>query len=126
MKASNNAGKESNYWAQINQRKETKEEFIYTINFLKENQENIDLVSSSVFGLQAKTKIFDNPDKFGIKNINIEKRTLLDPKVTYEIIEGLTNQEASKLRRQYTNEITKINKYPHSMNFFREHMMFVD
>lgn len=104
---------------------ETKDEFIDTISFLKENSSNLDLISSAIFGLQAETKVFNNPDDYGISEITIQERTLLDPKVSYSVSEGLTNEEASKLRRQYLNELNKINKFPYSMNFFREHMFML-
>lgn len=101
---------------------ETKEEFLDTIEFLKTNEEYIDLVSVSVFGLQKDSKIYKNPKKFKIKKITEEQRTVLEPKLTYEVEEGLTNKEAIKLRNNYKKTIEKINKYPRKMNFFREHM----
>ena len=101
---------------------ETKDEFLETIEFLKKNEKNIDLVSVSVFGLQKDTEIYNNPEKFRIKKIFHEKRTLLEPKITYELETGLTQQQANKLREKYKKTIEKINKYPKTMNFFREHM----
>lgn len=103
---------------------ETEIEFMDTVKFLKDNSINIDLISSSVFGLQMGTKVYDNPEKFSISNINVEERSLLEPKVSYEVSSGLSNSEAAKLRRQYMFEMNKINKYPFAMNFFREHMFF--
>ncbi|MBT4540171.1 radical SAM protein [Candidatus Woesearchaeota archaeon] len=102
---------------------ETKEEFIETMDFLKENEKNIDLVSSSIFGLQKNTIIYNNPKKFGIIKINEEQRTVLEPKITYEVKTGLNQKEASKLRDKYKKTINKINKYPKDMNYFREHML---
>lgn len=102
---------------------ETKEEFLDTINFLKENEENIELISTSVFGLQRGTPIYNNFKDFGIKEIIEQKRTVLEPKISYIIEEGLTNKEAVKLRDKYKRTIDKINKYPKGMNFFREHMI---
>jgi radical SAM superfamily enzyme YgiQ (UPF0313 family) len=101
---------------------ETKEDFIDTIKFLKKNQENIDLVSVSVFGLQKGTVIYNNPNKFGITKIIEEERTVLEPKLTYEVKEGLSQSEANKLRDKYKRTIENINKYPKTMNYFREHM----
>jgi len=101
---------------------ETKEEFLETIDFLKDNDENIDLVSTSVFGLQKDTAIYRNPEKFGIKKIIEEKRTVLEPKISYETLTGLSQKDANKLRYGYKKTIEKINKYPKTMNFFREHM----
>lgn len=101
---------------------ETKEEFLETIEFLKKNNKNIDLVSSSIFGLQKDTVIYNNPEKFGIKKIIEEERTVLGPKISYEVKQGLTQKQAVKLRENYKKTIEKINKYPKTMNFFREHM----
>ncbi|MBT6041333.1 radical SAM protein [Candidatus Woesearchaeota archaeon] len=102
---------------------ETKEEFIETMEFLKDNEKNIDLVSSSIFGLQKDTAIYKNPRKFGITKINKEKRTILEPKISYEVKKGLTQKQANKLRDKYKKTINKINKYPKEMNYFREHML---
>ena len=104
---------------------ETKQEFIETIEFLKENDKNIDLISFSVFGLQKNTVIYNNPEKFGIKKIIEDDRTILEPVISYELDEssgGLSQADARKLRGKYKKTIEKINKYPKTMNFFREHM----
>lgn len=103
---------------------ETKKEFLDTINFLKKNEENIDLVLSSVFGLQKRSKVYEEPKKFCINKIFEEPRTLLDPKISYEITTGLTTKEAAKLRKSYLKTLDKINKFPRKTNFFREHMFF--
>lgn len=105
---------------------ETKEEFLDTINFLKENSEYIDLISTTIFGLQNNTKIYNEPLSFGIKNINEEDRTVLEPKIDYEPISGLTKNEAKKLRDNYRKTLDGINKYPRGMNYFREHMLISD
>jgi len=102
---------------------ETKEELLETIDFLKENDVNIDLISTSVFGLQYGTYIYNNPEKFGIRNIVEKERTVLGPNITYDVESGLTQNEASELRRKYQKTIDKFNKYPKTMNFFREHML---
>ncbi len=102
---------------------ETREEFLETIDFLKNNEKNIDLVSFSVFGLQKNTFIYRNPEKFGIRKITEEERTVLEPKISYETSKGLSQKEANKLRDNYKKTIEKINKYPKTMNFFREHML---
>ncbi len=102
---------------------ETKEEFMETMDFLKNNSESIDLVSSSVFGLQAGSDIYKNPAKYKITKIIEEQRTMLDPKVTYEVSEGLTQEQATKLKGKYRKAIERINKHPKTMNYFREHML---
>ncbi|MCF7866795.1 radical SAM protein [Candidatus Woesearchaeota archaeon] len=105
---------------------ETKDECISSFEFLKNNSEFIDLVSPAIFGLQKGTYIYNNPEKFGIRKIIEEKRTLLEPRITYEVSSGLTHEDVVKLKKNYKKTLDKINKYPKSMNFFREHMFFVD
>ena len=101
---------------------ERKEEFLETIGFLKDNSQNIDLVSVSIFGLQKGSSVHKNPEKFGVVDIIAEKRTILDEKLSYRVKEGLSGSEAEKLRNSHKKTIEKINKYPKMMNFFREHM----
>lgn len=105
---------------------ETKQEFKETINFLENEKENIDLISTSIFGLQKGTHIYNNPKKYEIKKITQEKRTLLEPKISYETQTGITNKEATKLKKKHQNLIEKINKYPKKTNFFREHLFFLN
>ncbi len=102
---------------------ETKEEFLETIRFLEDNSECIDLVSTSVFGLQKGSFVYADPSRFGVTEVVEEERTVLDPKISYEVKEGLTNEEAVKLRNGYKKTIEKINKFPKLMNYFREHML---
>lgn len=104
---------------------ETKEEFMETIEFLKQNQDNIDLVSTSIFGLQKGTPIYNNPNKFGISRINETKRTLLEDSITYEVAEGLSNKEAKELRKRNLSKIDKLCSYPRSMNTFKEHLLCI-
>ena len=101
---------------------ETKEEFLETIDFLKDNNKHIDLITTSIFGLQKGTEVYNNPEKYKII-IKEEKRTLLEPKITYKAKEGLTQKQAKELRNKYKGTIEKINKFPKTMNFFREHML---
>ncbi len=103
---------------------ETNEEFLETINLLKNNEKNIDLVSISVFGLQKGTPVYNAPLEFGIEKVNEEERMVLEPKISYELAEGLTQNEANKLKKKYNQTINKINKHPRLMNFFREHTFF--
>jgi radical SAM superfamily enzyme YgiQ (UPF0313 family) len=102
---------------------ETKEDFLETIDFLKQNSNNISLISSSIFGLQQGTPIYNDPEAYKITTIEESKRTILGPKIHYDISEGLTQKEASDLRKKYKQTLENINKYPKTMNFFREHML---
>ena len=127
LKDSHNAGIRNSVYVMIGFPGETKEDFFETIDFLKENSEYIDLIWTSVFGLQKDSPVYNNPDNFGITEIIEKKRTILEPKISYNIKEGfLTNEEATKLRDGYRKTFDKINKFPKEMNFFREHMFVFD
>jgi radical SAM superfamily enzyme YgiQ (UPF0313 family) len=102
---------------------ETKEEFVETIEFLKQNSEHIDLISTSIFGLQKGTPICECPADFGITKIIENKRTILEPSIEYEVSTGLTQKQATLARQRYRRTLEKLDKYPKAMNFFREHML---
>jgi len=102
---------------------ETEAEFRETINFLQKNKENIDLLSISTFGLQQGTPVFKNPEKFGVKKIQVLERKLLDPKITFETESGLKPEQLLELRKKYRHTLDQLNKYSVGMNFFREHML---
>ncbi len=102
---------------------ETKEEFLKTLSFLKDSSQNIDLLLTSVFGLQKNTPIYNNPEKYGISKITHHERHFLDERIEYEPETGLSKAQAKKLRYRYKHVLETINKYPKSMNFFREHML---
>ncbi|MBU2560812.1 MAG: radical SAM protein [Nanoarchaeota archaeon] len=102
---------------------ETREEAAETIEFLKKNSANIDLVSSSVFGLQKGTAIYNKPDQYGIIHITETQRTVLEPSISYEVEAGMTQKQADTFRDGHKKTLEKINRYPKTMNFFREHML---
>lgn len=123
LKAAHDAGIKNVCYIMFGFPTETKEEFLETIEFLKRNSLNIDLVSTSVFGLQKGTEVYENPSKFGITKIIEKERALLEPSVKYEIKEGLSQEDAEEMRTKYKKTLEKLNKYPKAMNFFREHML---
>jgi hypothetical protein len=104
---------------------ETSVEFLDTINMLKKNSKSIDLVSTSIFGLQKDTLIYRNPASFGVRNIKLTERTVLDPQITYDVESGLSAKEAKLLRKKYRRTIEDTDKFPRSMNFWREHMICI-
>ncbi|MBI3032744.1 radical SAM protein [Candidatus Woesearchaeota archaeon] len=102
---------------------ETKEEFIETIDFLKAHEKSIDLISPTIFGLQKDAPMFNKPEQYGITQIITEQRTILEPKITYKLSQGLSHEQVIKLSKAYKQTLQKINKFPKEMNFFREHML---
>jgi hypothetical protein len=104
---------------------ETKEEFMQSLDFLKENKESLDLVSTSVFGLQKDSFVFKNPELYGITRVDFEKRSVLDEKITYALKTGLSSEEAKELRKRYILSIKKINKLPKVFNYLKEQTLVV-
>ena len=123
LKDSHDAGIKNIVYMMFGFPTETREEFKETIDFLSRNSECIDLVSNSVFGLQKGTEIFSNPSKFGISKITETPRTVLEPRIEYEVSSGLSQKDAEKLRGSHKKTLEKLNKFPKVMNFFREHML---
>jgi hypothetical protein len=102
---------------------ESEKEFMETIEFLEENTRSIDLVSLSVFGLQKGSRIFDSPEKFGVKKITLQDRTILGEKIIYEPSFGLAQEDAKKLKIKNLGRINKINKVPKIINSCKEQIL---
>lgn len=102
---------------------ETKEEFLQTIEFLKAQTENISLVTVSMFGLQKGSQLYAQPEKFGIAQIIEQERTILEDKITFQVVSGMSPQEAARLRKRYTKTIDHINKLPKVCNYFKEQIL---
>jgi hypothetical protein len=122
---SHNAGIKNIVYVMFGFPGETKEEFLETIDFLKRNSLNIDLISTTTFGLQKGSAVYENPSEFGISKVIETKRTVLEPKLSYEVENGLTQEDAKDFRQKYKKTLEGINKYPKGMNFFREHMLIL-
>lgn len=103
---------------------ETKDEFLQTIDFLKNNKKNIYLISTSIFGLQKESHIYKNPKLYNITKITETKRTILEPKISYKTSKGLSDKQVKQLQKDYKKTLESINNYPKPMNFFKEHMFF--
>ena len=103
---------------------ETKDEFLATIDMLKRNKANIDLISTSVFGLQEGSLVFKSPKKFMITDVGREPRTMLPDKISYTVEAGLHRDDARELRQKYSKTLNSINKFPKEMNIYREHMLY--
>jgi radical SAM superfamily enzyme YgiQ (UPF0313 family) len=127
LKAAHEAGIKNIIYIMFGFPGETEEDFMKTMEFLEQNKDYIDLVSTSVFGLQRSSPVFDNPEKYGVTKITEHKRIVLMSNFTYEVESGMTNKEAEQLRRKYLKSIRNIDKYPHSFVYFRDHfLVYVD
>ncbi len=101
---------------------ETKEEFMDTIRFLQDHSPHIDLVSTSVFGLQSRSVMYLHPQEFGI-SVQRQKRTVLDDKITYISKTGLQHEEAKRWKRKYRRTLRKLNKLPGVFDYFKEQVL---
>ncbi|MFP4423930.1 MAG: B12-binding domain-containing radical SAM protein [Candidatus Woesearchaeota archaeon] len=99
---------------------EIEDDFHTTIRFLKDNAENIDLISTSMFGLQKGSKVYNNPQAFGIE-IQSESRTLLDDKITY----SPDSKNIRELRKRYKKTIENLNRYPGYYNLYKDQTLFL-
>jgi hypothetical protein len=102
---------------------ETIEEFNETINFLEDNNENIDLISAAVFGLQKESRIYNDPKKYEIGTIITKKRTLLGDKIGFSVNEGINKEKIMKLKRKNMHLIHSINKVPKVINSCKEQIL---
>jgi len=102
---------------------ETQEEFMQSITFLEKNTKNIDLICTSIFGLQRGAKAFESPEEYGIIEIKEDTRTVLEGRVTYQIQQGLSNEEARVLQKKYQKRIDSINKIPKVFKCSREQVL---
>jgi radical SAM superfamily enzyme YgiQ (UPF0313 family) len=105
---------------------ETKEEFHNTVKFIEKNKENIDLVSTSLFGLQKHSRIYNNPEEYGIKEIKEKPRKVLDEKIEYKVSSGLDHDELRLLRRKYAKLLHQADKLPKGYNYFKEQVILLD
>lgn len=104
---------------------EARPEFLETINFLKANSDYIDLLSTSNFGLQKGSYVYEHPEEFGIKPIEGTGRSILAATINYSIdpARGLNKEEARRLKSRHMSTIKKIEKLPRVMNYFKEQIM---
>ena len=102
---------------------ETKEDALETIKFIETNSSVMHLITTSVFGLQEGSEVFKHPENYGIINLEKHERTVLCPKYTFEITNGMTTQQASKFRRNHIKQLRNINKCPASMSYFKDHLL---
>ena len=103
---------------------ETREDFKATLNFLQQNKGITALVLSTVFGLQQGAPLMNNLAEYGI-TMEKHERTLLEPKITYTVQEGLSQEQATTLRKRQKHFLAGMNHYPQAMNFFREHLLIL-
>lgn len=105
---------------------ENKMEFLETLDFLKDNNESIDLISTSIFGLQKQSKVFLEPNKYHINNIQMKDRTFLGSRITYQQSQGLDTNKIKTLKRKYAKTLNNINKLPKILSLCKEQILNID
>ncbi len=79
---------------------ETREEAMDTINFLKENIDNIHSFGPGVFLLNRDSSVFQYPEKYSITKIISDLDSDLAMNLDFEINVGMSRQEAIELNNQ--------------------------
>ena len=93
------------------------------LRIIKQNQPVIDLVTTSIFGLQKGGKVYANPDAYGISEVVEKERTVLDKSITYITTIGMQREDARTMRRKYMKTIKNIDKLPRILNYFKEQVL---
>jgi len=125
LKASHEAGIKNSVYIMFGFPTETKEEFMQTLQFLRDNRENIDLVTTSIFGLQKGSKVYAEQEKYAIKEIITKPRTILDDIISYRASSGMQPEEVAKAFKRHLYVIKKIDKLPRVINYFKEQVLLV-
>jgi hypothetical protein len=102
---------------------ETEESFMDTVDFLRTNTENIDIVSASVFGLQKGSYVYQNQEKFGVFGIR-EYSTPLGESVGYRVREGLSEEQTKRMKEDFANELREMNRLPKIFCLLKEQSLF--
>jgi hypothetical protein len=68
-------------------------------------------VSASVFGLQKGSRVYDNPDKFGVFDI-VERDTPLGWTISYKVRNGLGEKQAKAMKDALAKELRDMDRLP--------------
>jgi len=129
LKESHKAGIRNTLFIMFGFPGETRAEFLETIDFLKANSEYIDLISTSNFGLQKGSYVYEHPEEFGITPIEGSGRSILAASINYTMnnklgsATGLDKEAARRLKSRHMSTIKGIEKLPRVMNYFKEQVM---
>jgi radical SAM superfamily enzyme YgiQ (UPF0313 family) len=101
---------------------QTEKEIKKDIEFLYRNRPYIATLGRGLFTLQIGSRIYENPEQFGIEKI--EKN--LDPFSTlcqYKVVEGLSREEASSIYQKHITEYRNIYRISQYFGKMRDHML---
>ncbi|MDO8661048.1 MAG: hypothetical protein Q7K43_04105, partial [Candidatus Woesearchaeota archaeon] len=105
---------------------ETRDEFQQTIDFLKKNKSFLSIVSTSVFGLQEGSYIAGHVAEFGVTKVVGESRSWLDPKLSYTVEEGLSNDKVKRLRGRFSKTLNSCNILPRVFKDYKEQVLLLE
>ncbi|MFO7618219.1 MAG: radical SAM protein [Thermoplasmata archaeon] len=102
---------------------EDEESFMETMEFLRRNRENIDIVSASVFGLQEGSYVYAHPDEFGVYGIR-RYGTPLGESIGYRVRTGLSEKQAKVMKESVARELREMNRLPKIFCLLKEQSLF--
>jgi len=85
--------------------------FSDTMKFLRENRENIDIVSASQFGLQRGSRVHDHPGEYGVFDIRVHGAELGEI-IRYKTEAGLSERQTRVLKENAAKELRGMNRLP--------------
>jgi hypothetical protein len=102
---------------------ETAEEWDETVRFLDLHREGIDALSRSRFVLARGSKIFLDPERYGISRIlDRPDRDPVSIAYDFEVASGLTREEAGERFGKTAALLSRIGRSPHFARY-RDHML---
>jgi hypothetical protein len=90
-----------------------------TVSFLERNGENIDMVSSSVFGLQRGSRVHENPEDYGVSCVSAVE-TPLGERMKYRVDSGIGEDAAKELKEAANARLRRLNKMPKVFGLLKE------
>ena len=102
---------------------ETEASFTETMDFLRANSDNLDIISAAIFGLQKGSYVYDHPDEFGVFDI-CAHGTPLGESIGYSVREGLSEQQAHIMKEKLDKELRGMDKMPKVFCLLKEQSLF--
>lgn len=122
LKESQKAGIWNMVFMIVNYPTQTKEEIEKDIHFLRRNASSLSTVTGSLFKLEVGSRIYENPEQFGIKNVKRSSSPFI-PVCQYEDSSGLSEQEVDLLYKRYSVEFVVLSKVSWYFGKMRDHML---